>query len=56
MILSPDSSGSQCKAALAAACIKKAKVNAGWAICLLSFTKEHRKHSFHIVGTPFLAF
>ena len=25
----------------------------GWAICLLSCTNGHRKHSFHLVGPPF---
>ena len=28
----------------------------GWAICLLSCTNGRRKPSFHLVGTPFLAF
>ena len=42
-------------AAVAAAC-RKALVNAGWAIVLLSCTNGFRKRSFHLVGTPFLAF
>ena len=33
---------------------KKALVNDGWAICLLSCTNGCRKRSFHLVGTPFL--
>ena len=39
---------------VAAAC-RKALVNDGWAICLLSRTNGCRKRSFHLVGTPFLA-
>ena len=39
----------------AAAC-RKALVNTGWAICLLSCTNRRRKCSFHLVWTPFLAF
>ena len=35
---------------------RKALVNAGWAICLLSCTNGCRKRSFHLIGTPFLAF
>ena len=35
---------------------REALVNAGWAICLLSCTNGCRKRSFHLVGTPFLAF
>ena len=40
---------------VAAGC-RKAMVSAGWAVCLLSCTNGGRKHSFHLVGTPFLAF
>ena len=48
-------SASQCMVAVAAAC-RKALVNDGWAICLLSYTNRCRKCSFHLVGgTPFLA-
>ena len=48
-------SGWQCMAAVVAACTK-ALVNAGWAICLPSCTNGHRKCSFHLARTPFLAF
>ena len=41
--------------AVAAGC-RKALVSTGWAICLLSYANGLRKHSFHFVGTPFLAF
>ena len=30
-----------------------ARLHDGWAICLLSCTNWCRKHSFHLVGTPF---
>ena len=39
---------------VAAAC-RKALVNDRWAICLLFCTNGCRKHSFYLVGTPFLA-
>ena len=35
---------------------RKALVNDRWAICLLSCINGCRKRSFHLVGTPFLAF
>ena len=37
-----------------AADYRKALVNDGLAICLLSCTNVCRKRSFHLVGTPFL--
>ena len=40
--------------AIATAC-RKALVNDGWAICLLSCRNGCRKRSFHLVGTPFWA-
>ena len=40
--------------AVAAAC-RKALVNDGWAICLLSCTNGYRKCSLHLIETPFLA-
>ena len=43
----------QCMLAVATAC-RNALLNDGWAICLLSCTNGCRKHSFHLVGTPFL--
>ena len=42
-------------AAVAAGC-RKALVNARWAIALLSCTNVPRKHSFRLVGAPFLSF
>ena len=42
-------------AAVAASC-RKALVNARWAIVLLSCTNGPRKHSFRLVGAPFLTF
>ena len=41
--------------AVAAGC-RKALVNAGWATVLLSCTNGPRKHSLHLVGSPFLTF
>ena len=35
--------------------VEKPWSNARWAICLLSCTNGHRKRSFHLVGTPFVA-
>ena len=42
-------------AAVVAGC-RKALVNARWAIVLLSCTNGPRKHSFRLVGAPFLTF
>ena len=47
--------GDHALATVAAGCAK-ALVNAMWAIVLLSCTNGPRKHSFHIVGAPFLTF
>ena len=44
-----------CIVAVVAGC-RKALVNAGWAIVLLSLTNEPRKHSFRLVGVPFPTF
>ena len=53
-------SGRQCMArhsmAAVAAGYRKGLVSAGWPVLLLSCTNGHRKWSFHLVGTPFLAY
>ena len=40
---------------VAASC-RKALVNAGWAVVLLSCTNGPREHSFRLVGGPFMTF
>ena len=45
----------QCMAAIAEG-YGKGLVSAGWSVLLLSYANECRKRSFHLVGTPFLAF
>ena len=44
-----------CMAAVAAG-YRKGLVSSGWPALLLSCTNRRRKRSFHLVGTPFLAY
>ena len=44
-----------CMAAVAGG-YRKGLVSAGWPVLLLSCTNGCRKCSFHLVGTPFLAY
>ena len=44
-----------CQNCIAAGC-RKTLVNARWAIILLSCTNGPRKHSFRLVGVPFMTF
>ena len=42
--------------AAVAAGYRKGLVSGGWPLLLPSCTNKRRKQSFHLVGTPFLAF